>query len=91
MWFLRTLFILSQLLLVQLLRDVVPQNIVHAFTVVVGPVAERCGALRTDGGRQVGLQNWHDSASKVVVKGRCRHDVDAYRCLDAGVECGLIV
>ena len=24
------------------MRDVVPQNIVHAFIVVVGPVAERC-------------------------------------------------
>ena len=35
---------LSQLLLVQLMRDVVPQNIVHAFTVVVGPVDERCGS-----------------------------------------------
>ena len=45
MWFLRTLFMLSQLLLVQLMRDVVPQNIVHAFTVVVGPVDERCGSL----------------------------------------------
>ena len=59
MWFLRTLFMLSQLLLVQLMRDVVPQNIVHAFAVVIGPVDERCGALRTDGGRQVGLQNCH--------------------------------
>ena len=35
---------LSQLLLVKLMRDVVPQNIVHAFTVVVGQVDERCGA-----------------------------------------------
>ena len=34
----------SQLLLVQLMRDVVPQNIVHAFAVVVGPVDESCGS-----------------------------------------------
>ena len=67
------------------------QNIVHTFAVVVGPVDERCGALCADGGRAVGLQNWYDSASKVVVEGRCGRSENAHCCLHAGVECDLIL
>ena len=37
------------------------------------------------------MQNWHDSASKVLFEGRCGRGVDAYCCLDEAVECGLIV